>query len=58
MLELLSTVLSLSITVFAVSSMVSVGLTYKLADLVAPLRDFGAVARADTVNIVHIPIMV
>jgi BASS family bile acid:Na+ symporter len=58
MLELLSTVLSLSITVFAVSSMVSVGLTYKLADLVAPLRDFGAVARAVTVNFVLIPLLV
>lgn len=58
MRDFLSTVLSLSIIAFAILSMTSVGLKYRLGELVAPLRDVGAVLRALIVNFVLIPLLV
>lgn len=48
---------SYSITVFAVSSMLSVGLAYRIGRILAPLRDLRAVFRALVANFVLVPLL-
>lgn len=55
--ELLPTLLNLSIMLFAVSSMLSVGLSYTLQEIIAPLRNLGAVARVLLANFVLVPLL-
>lgn len=57
MSELLATVSHLSTLVFAASSMVTVGLSYTFAQILAPLRDGRAVGRALLANFVLVPLM-
>jgi predicted Na+-dependent transporter len=56
--QVLSTVLSASVMVFAVSSMLSVGLAYSYRQIVGPLRNAHAVIRAVIANFVLVPLYV
>lgn len=53
----LAQVPSLSILVFAVSSMTSVGLAYRIGQIFAPLREARAVFRALVANFVLVPLL-
>lgn len=53
----LAQISSLAIIVFAVSSMMSVGLSYRIGLLVRPLRETRAVFRALTANFVLVPLL-
>ncbi len=55
MTDLLPTLLNLTVMLFAVSSMLSVGLSYTLQAIIAPLRNLGAVARVLLANFVIVP---
>jgi BASS family bile acid:Na+ symporter len=57
MREGLAQVASVAVLVFAVTSMASVGLSYRLADLVRPLCDARGVLRALVANFVLIPLL-
>ncbi len=57
MKDVLSQTASIAITVFAVSSMMSVGLAYSLGQLVRPLRDARAVFRALVANFILVPLL-
>jgi hypothetical protein len=48
---------SIAIVVFAVSSMMSVGLAYRVGQLVGPLREARAVFRATVANFVLVPLL-
>src|SRR5689334_5157959 len=48
---------SVAILVFAVSSMMSVGLAYRIGQIVAPLRDARALFRALVANFVLVPLL-
>lgn len=48
---------SISITIFAVSSMLSVGLAYRIGRIIGPLRDLRAVFRALVANFVLVPLL-
>lgn len=48
---------TISITVFAVSSMLSVGLAYRIGRIAGPLRDARAVFRALVANFVLVPLL-
>lgn len=48
---------SYSITVFAVSSMLSVGLAYRIGSILRPLRDLRAIFRALVANFVLVPLL-
>jgi BASS family bile acid:Na+ symporter len=54
---LLSNVLSIATLVFAVSSMLSVGLRYTIQDIIAPLRNARLVVGAVAANFVLVPIL-
>lgn len=56
-MELLSNLASVSTLVFAVSSMLSVGFSYGLRDIVRPLRRVRAVIRALAANFVLVPLL-
>lgn len=56
-MEILSGVQGWSTTLFAVASMLSVGLRYTLRDLVAPLRNTRRVIAALTANFVLVPLL-
>jgi BASS family bile acid:Na+ symporter len=53
----LSQIASIAIVVFAVSSMLSVGLAYRASMIIAPLRDARDVFRALLANFVLIPLL-
>ncbi len=57
MADLLSILLNLSVLVFAVSSMLSVGLAYTLQELLGPLRNVGGVVRVLVANFVLVPLL-
>jgi predicted Na+-dependent transporter len=54
----LSTLVNLAVVVFAVSSMLSVGLAYSFRQVVSPLRNAHAVIRALIANFILVPIFV
>src|SRR3954447_14441801 len=53
----LAQVSSLAVTVFAVSSMLSVGLAYRVGQILGPLREARAVFRALVANFVLVPLL-
>lgn len=55
--SMLQTLLSISILLFSVSSMLSVGFAFTLRDLVGPLRNLGKVLRALIANFVAVPFL-
>jgi BASS family bile acid:Na+ symporter len=57
MRETLSSLLSITTLVFAVTSMLAVGCNYTLRQIVAPLRSMSAVVRAATANFVLVPLL-
>jgi BASS family bile acid:Na+ symporter len=57
MTEILGTISSLSILVFAVSSMLAAGFSFTLREIVAPLRDPNRVGRALLGNFVLVPLL-
>jgi predicted Na+-dependent transporter len=57
MIEILQTVLSVSVLAFAVCSMLAVGLAYTVQQLLAPLREPTAVIRALIANFVLVPML-
>lgn len=57
MREILAQISSIAILVFAVSSMGSVGLAYRVGVVLAPLRDPRAVFRALVANFVLVPLL-
>lgn len=56
-MAILAWVLDASVLVFAVSSMLSVGLGNTLAEILGPLRDLRAVVRALVANFVLVPLL-
>ena len=57
MTDLLPLALTIAILVFAVSSMLMVGLRYTVADLLRPLRDIPGVSIALVTNFVLVPLL-
>ena len=57
-MEILRSVLGIAITVFAVTSTLSVGLRYTLRQLIGPLDNVAAVIRALLANFVLVPLLV
>lgn len=57
MRAVLAQLASIAIGVFSVSSMLSVGLAYRLGQLVSPLREVRAVFRALVANFVLVPLL-
>lgn len=53
----LAQIASASVLVFAVSSMMSVGLAYRVAEIIGPLREARAVFRALVANFVLVPVL-
>lgn len=58
MREMLSRLLTLAVVVFAVTSMLSVGCSYTVRQMVAPLRSLSAVARALIANFLLAPLYI
>lgn len=58
MKETLSTLLDISVLVFAVSSMLSVGFAYSFQQIISPLRNAHAVMRALVANFILVPLFV
>lgn len=57
MTEIMRTISSTSVLVFAVASMISAGLSFTVRDLVAPLREPDRVIRAVVANFVLVPLL-
>src|SRR3954466_6471974 len=57
MTEALAQTASVAVTVFAVSSMLAVGLAYTLREILSPLREARAVFRALVANFVLVPLL-
>src|SRR3954451_3080033 len=57
MTEALAQTASVAVTVFAVSSMLSVGLAYTIREIVSPLQEARAVFRALIANFVLVPLL-
>lgn len=57
MTEFFSALVSISVLIFAVSSMLSVGFGHTLREIVGPLRNIGAVLRALLANFVLVPLL-
>ena len=57
MYELLTQISDLSVQIFAIASMTSVGLRYTLREILAPLRRFWAVVIALLANFVAVPML-
>jgi len=55
--DILSSLLSISVLVFSVTSMLSVGLSYTAQQLTAPLRDARGAIRALVANFVLVPLL-
>ena len=56
-MEILPTLLNIGVAVFAVSSMLSVGFTHKLRDVLAPLRDIPGIITAVVANFILVPLL-
>lgn len=56
-MEVLPSLLSLLVTVFAVSSMLSVGLRYDLSSIIEPLRDIPGIITAVITNFLLVPLL-
>lgn len=56
-MEVLTTLLNLVVTVFAVSSMLSVGFGHKLRDVISPLRDIPGLITAVVANFILVPLL-
>lgn len=54
---ILSTVLDLSVVVFAIASMLSVGFSYTVEEILGPLRNVGGVVRSLIANFVMVPLL-
>lgn len=54
---ILPTLLSVVITVFAVSSMLAVGFRYKQLDVISPLRDIPGLITAIVANFILVPLL-
>jgi len=57
MREALARTASIAVTVFAVSSMLSVGLAYTIGEILSPLREVRAIFRALVANFVLVPLL-
>src|SRR6478609_5051172 len=57
MREALARTASIAVTVFAASSMLSVGLAYTIREILSPLREVRAVFRALVANFVLVPLL-
>lgn len=57
MMELLSGLLTLSVLVYAVSSMLLAGMGSELSKIIGPLRNIGATSRALLANFVLVPLL-
>lgn len=57
MSEVIRTISSTSVLVFAVASMISTGLSFSVRDIVAPLRELTRVLRAVIANFVLVPLL-
>src|SRR4051812_44908122 len=57
MTEALAQTASVAVTVFAVSSMLAVGLAYTLREILSPLREARAIFRALVANFVLVPLL-
>jgi len=57
MSEALAQTASVAVTVFAVSSMLSVGLAYSIREILSPLREARAIFRALVANFVLVPLL-
>ena len=57
MADVLATISSLAVQVFAVSSMAAIGLRYSVEEIIGPLRDLWAVVLALVANFVAVPIL-
>jgi BASS family bile acid:Na+ symporter len=57
MREALARTASIAVTVFAVSSMLSVGLAYTVREILSPLRELRAIFRALVANFVLVPLL-
>lgn len=57
MTAVLATLLELSVLIFAVTSMLSVGLSYTVREIIDPLRDARRVIRAIVANFVLVPLL-
>src|SRR3954469_4984867 len=53
----LAQIANIAVIVFAVSSMMSVGLAYRIGQIVSPLREARAVFRASVANFVLVPLL-
>ena len=56
-MEILPTLLSIAVTVFAVSSMLSVGFRHQLRDVLSPLRDIPGIITAVVANYILVPLL-
>ncbi|MEP7213640.1 MAG: transporter [Acidobacteriota bacterium] len=56
-MEILPVLLNVAVTVFAVSSMLSVGFGHKLRDVISPLRDIPGLITAVVANFVLVPLL-
>src|SRR5690242_6627755 len=57
MTEIMRTISSTSVLVFAVASMISAGLSFTVRDIVGPLREPNRVIRAVVANFVLVPLL-
>jgi len=57
MSEALTALSNLSVQIFAIASMASIGLRYSVREIVGPLRDFWAVVLALVANFVAVPML-
>jgi BASS family bile acid:Na+ symporter len=57
MREILSSLLSITTLVFAITSMFSVGCSYTIRQILDPLRDVGVIARVLVANFVLVPLL-
>ena len=56
-MDILPTILNIAVIVFAVCSMLSVGFTHQIGDLLSPLRDIPGVITAILANFVFVPLL-
>jgi len=57
MVDVLSVLLDISVTTFAIASMLSVGLSYTVKEILGPIRNFRAVLRVLVANFVLVPLL-
>lgn len=57
MTDILHAISNLSVQIFAIASMASIGLRYSVQEIVDPLRDFWGVVLALVANFVAVPVL-